>query len=201
MHTPTCASNVLLPDAPPCPHTLPEAARSTTVPAHTEGPSHTRTHSCIPGPPASTALVAVRESPCGQAAVTHSLPFSSAENPPQSSWAPCATYREDVGAPLGLLADGGGRVGGSDGLNPQLPLADAWGGGHRGGVVTEGSSTVGGLEEETNGQRGQRQATWGHDCRNTTCPTWPHARAGSAAQHWDRVTSKKSWNHFSWKGS
>lgn len=54
----------------------------------------------------------------GWAAVTHSLALSSAENPPQSSWAPRAAYREDVGAPLGLLADGGGRVGGSNGLDP-----------------------------------------------------------------------------------
>lgn len=63
----------------------------------------------------------------------------------QSSSGPGAAYREDVGAPLGLLADGGGCVGGSDGLDPQLPLADAGGGGHRGGVVAEGSSAVGGL--------------------------------------------------------
>ena len=35
------------------------------------------------------------------------------------------TYREDVGAPLGLLADGCGGGGGSDGLHAQLPLADA----------------------------------------------------------------------------
>lgn len=39
------------------------------------------------------------------------------------------TYREDVGAPLGLLADGRGGRGGSDGLDAQLPLADAGGGG------------------------------------------------------------------------
>lgn len=39
------------------------------------------------------------------------------------------TYREDVGAPLGLLADGRGGGGGSDGLDAQLPLADAGGGG------------------------------------------------------------------------
>lgn len=38
------------------------------------------------------------------------------------------TYREDVGAPLGLLADGRGGGGGSDGLDAQLPLADAGGG-------------------------------------------------------------------------
>lgn len=39
------------------------------------------------------------------------------------------TYREDVGTPLGLLADGCGGGGGSDGLDAQLPLADAGGGG------------------------------------------------------------------------
>lgn len=39
------------------------------------------------------------------------------------------TYREDVGPPLGLLADGRGGGGGSDGLDAQLPLADAGGGG------------------------------------------------------------------------
>lgn len=39
------------------------------------------------------------------------------------------TYREDVRAPLGLLADGRGGGRGSDGLNAQLPLTDARGGG------------------------------------------------------------------------
>lgn len=39
------------------------------------------------------------------------------------------TYREDVGTPLGLLADGCGGGGGRDGLDAQLPLADAGGGG------------------------------------------------------------------------
>lgn len=39
------------------------------------------------------------------------------------------TYREDVGAPLGLLADGCGGGGGGDGLDAELPLADAGGGG------------------------------------------------------------------------
>lgn len=39
------------------------------------------------------------------------------------------TYREDVRTPLGLLADGRGGGGGSDGLDAQLPLADARGGG------------------------------------------------------------------------
>lgn len=39
------------------------------------------------------------------------------------------TYREDVRPPLGLLADGRGGGGGSDGLDTQLPLADARGGG------------------------------------------------------------------------
>lgn len=43
-------------------------------------------------------------------------------------------------------------------------------------------------------REGQRQTTCRHDCRNTTSSTWPNARAESAVQDWDWVTSKKSWN-------
>ena len=55
------------------------------------------------------------------------------------------TYCENVGAALRLLADGRGRVGGSDGLNAHLPLTYAGGGGNRGGVVAECTPTVGRL--------------------------------------------------------
>lgn len=58
------------------------------------------------------------------------------------------TYCENVGAAFRLLADGRGRVGGSDGLNAHLPLAYAGGGGNRGGVVAERAPTVGRLGKE-----------------------------------------------------
>lgn len=63
------------------------------------------------------------------------------------------TYCEDVGAALGLLADGCGRVGGSNGLDTHLPLADAGSGGHRGGVVAERTPAVRRLEEERRRRR------------------------------------------------
>lgn len=71
------------PRCSPCRHTLHEAACSTAVPAHA-GPSPlTRTHSCqhSAGHPAGQ--------PTGQAAVPPSPALSSAENPAQSSQAPC----------------------------------------------------------------------------------------------------------------
>lgn len=55
------------------------------------------------------------------------------------------TYCENVGAALWLLADGRGRVGGSDGLDAHLPLTYAGGGGNRGGVVAERTPTIGRL--------------------------------------------------------
>lgn len=58
------------------------------------------------------------------------------------------TYCENVGAALRLLADGRGRIGGSNGLNAHLPLTYAGGGGNRGGVVTECTPTVGRLGNE-----------------------------------------------------
>lgn len=79
-----------------------------------------------------------------------------------------STYCKDVGAALGLLADGGRGVGGSDGLDPQLPLADAGGGGHGGGVVAEGAAPVGSLG------RGRCQGAAGRDPRSTGAPSpWP----------------------------
>lgn len=58
------------------------------------------------------------------------------------------TYCENVGAALWLLADGRGRVGGSDGLNAHLPLTYAGGGGNGGGVVAECTPTIGRLGSE-----------------------------------------------------
>lgn len=58
------------------------------------------------------------------------------------------TYCENVGAALRLLADGRGRVGGSDGLNAHLPLTYAGGGGNGGGVVAERTPTIGRLGSE-----------------------------------------------------
>lgn len=67
------------------------------------------------------------------------FPLSRANLPP------CRTHCEDVGPAFGLFADGGGGVGGCDGLDPQFPLADAGCGGHRGRVVAEGPTPVGSL--------------------------------------------------------
>lgn len=58
------------------------------------------------------------------------------------------TYCKNIGAALGLLANGRGRIGGGDGLDAHLPLAYAGGGGDRGGVVAERAAAVGRLAEE-----------------------------------------------------
>lgn len=73
------------------------------------------------------------------------------------------TYCENIGAPLRLLADGRGRVGGSDGLNAHLPLTYAGGGRNRGGVVAERTPTIGcllGVREIKRNQQHQRRSGW-----------------------------------------
>lgn len=73
------------------------------------------------------------------------------------------TYCENIRAPLRLLADGRGRVGGSDGLNAHLPLTYAGGGGNRGGVVAESTPTIGcllGAREIRRKRQHQRRSGW-----------------------------------------
>lgn len=67
------------------------------------------------------------------------------------------TYCENVGAALGLLADGRGRVGGGDGLDAHLPLTYAGGGGNGGGVVAERAPTVGRLGEIRRNRESQKR--------------------------------------------
>lgn len=112
-------------------------------------PLCTPCHPSLPGQHSKVHLETSARKPagqdcCGSAPFPSSLCLILRKLIPKFLRPQCA-YREYVGAPLGLLADGGGCVGGSNGLNPQLPLADARCGGHRGGVVTEGSSTIGSL--------------------------------------------------------